>query len=251
MNQSASLVQHLKQLIKQSGKTYSDIAASAGCSEANIKRIFSQQRMTLARFDDICRALGSNLVDVVVAMRGGSNTQKSLSQQQEQALAQDRGLFVYFYLLSRDWKVARIAKRYAISQPQHNRIMLDLEKLGLISYLPGNKVKLLVDNRLSWRPGSDLTASLFGAVAEEFFSSNFSAPQETFRFLTGELSEHSIALINKRTAEFSQDIEQIIAYDRALPKEDTKATGILVATRPWIFSLFKNWDGQSREPLTK
>lgn len=249
MSQSIVLIQQLKKAIKQSGKSYGEIAKELNCSLSNVKRMFSQEKMTLERFDEICQIIGTDIFDLVLQMRGEDVVPKSLSKSQEQSLVTDSGLFVYFYLLTRDWSPRDIADRFNVRADIHSRILLDLEKLEILEYLPNEKVRFCIDKRIQWRTGTPIFDALFGTVSQEFLAHSFGDTGEFLCFLTGEFSEHSAALLNKKSEDYARDISQIIAIDKALPKTKTVAAAALLAVRPWIFSLLQTWDGKNRDSV--
>ena len=250
MSQSIALIQQLQKILKQSGFTYQQLADAMGYSQSNVKRIFSEKRMTLDQFEKICTCIGTDMFDVALQAKGEeSDSVAVMTRDQEATLAGDRGLFIYFYLLARKWSPSRIAKRFDVKGHTHEKILLELDREKLIEYQTEGRAKLLVDGKLSWRPGGPLYNKLVTNISSEFFESEFSGGDSFLRFLTGEASAHSMALLQKRISEFSKEIQDIIERDSILPKNETIGFGMILGLRPWIFSLLKNWDGKSRESI--
>ena len=57
MAQTEFLIQSLKKSLKAHGLTYADVARQLKLSEASIKRLFSEQNITLERLDQICQMM--------------------------------------------------------------------------------------------------------------------------------------------------------------------------------------------------
>ena len=251
MSQSIALIQQLKKAVKQSGRSYTDLAKSLDCSVSNVKRMFSLEKMTIERFDEICQIIGIDMAEIVLQMRGKEVIPKVLSKTQELAILNDRSLFVYFYLLTRDWSPKLIAERFNVKTEIHNKVLVSLEKLGILDYLPNEKVRFRIDKRIQWKAGTPIFDSLFGQVSKEFLDFQFASNDSFFCFLTGEFSERSAALMHKKSEDYARDISQIIAIDNALPKGKTVAAAAMLAMRPWVFSVLQNWDGHSRDPVIR
>ena len=98
------LIDALKRLLKGRGMTYAQLATKIDLSEASVKRMFSQQTMTLARLDEICEALGIGLTELVEHARPEHEPLSALSEEQEEELVSDPRLFLTLYLALNRWR---------------------------------------------------------------------------------------------------------------------------------------------------
>ncbi len=57
MPQSQLIIATLKKLLKMKGLTYQALASSLGISESSVKRIFSEEKFSLKRLEQVCHIL--------------------------------------------------------------------------------------------------------------------------------------------------------------------------------------------------
>ncbi len=57
------------------------------------------------------------------------------------------------------------------------------------------------------------------------------------RFETGELSESSMKILARRIQKLVKQCDELAELDMALPAESKQSVVLLVAFRPWIFTL--------------
>ena len=103
MSQTTPLISTLKRLLKKHDKTYVDVASCIDLSEASVKRLFSEQNLSLQRLDAICNLLGIENSDLVREMEAEHHHAISeLSFEQEKEIANNLDLMVItVYVLNR------------------------------------------------------------------------------------------------------------------------------------------------------
>ena len=62
--QAKRFLECAKRFLKAQGKTYAELAKGLDVSEATVKRVFSEENVSLNRLDDICCYLGIQLTDL-------------------------------------------------------------------------------------------------------------------------------------------------------------------------------------------
>ena len=135
------LLDALKRVLKSRRVTYSELALRIGLSEASVKRLFSQQTFTLARLQQVLKALDMDFFELAKLARGAGDAPQEMSEEQEQALASEPNLMGVFYLLFNDWQPAQILARYELTEAELTRWLAKLDRLQLIYLMPGNRVK--------------------------------------------------------------------------------------------------------------
>ena len=104
MNQTMEMLEALKKYLKAKGMTYRQLADEMKLSETSVKRMFSQQTLSLKRLEEVCRILDLELYDLALMARQQSrNAANVLSLDQEKALAEDSKLMAVFYFLINGW----------------------------------------------------------------------------------------------------------------------------------------------------
>ena len=146
--QTAGLVEALKKLLKARGVTYRALAAGLRLSEPSIKRLFSERTFTLQRLEEVCQFLEVDFFELAKLARGAASTVDEMSIEQEKILAGDSKLLGVFYLVFNDWQPDDIFERYVLTRAEVTRLLLRLEKLGLVEVMPGDKVKLRVPSAM-------------------------------------------------------------------------------------------------------
>ena len=57
------------------------------------------------------------------------------------------------------------------------------------------------------------------------------------RFATAELSASSMTIISRKIERLMKEFDELVELDMAQPPERKQAVGLLLAFRPWVFSL--------------
>ena len=144
MSQIKQVTQRLKQLLKEQGMTYKSLSEQLRLSEASIKRCFSQQSFTLERLEQVCEALGLTLSDVFIQVAQTQPRVSQLSHAQERELLENPRLLLAAVCVRDGWQFNEIIDYYDISEPEAVRLMVKLDRLKLIEFLPGNRYRLLI-----------------------------------------------------------------------------------------------------------
>ena len=109
-----------------------------------MKRLLSQNALTLKRLEQICQALDLDFYTLARMARGTSEQLTELSLPQEKALALDIKLLTLFHLLLHDWSFDDICETFEITPPEGVKLLTKLDRLKLIELLPNNRVRVLV-----------------------------------------------------------------------------------------------------------
>lgn len=236
MRQTKQLVNALKKVIKSRGLTYDDIGKKLGLSEASVKRIFSQYSFSLERFEEIGSLVDVTVYDLARMTRLHEEEGVTrLSNTQEQALAKDQVLLSYFYLLTNNWSPSRISRRYGFDVPTHTSFLVKLDRLGLIELLPKNRVKLLTERTIEWRPNGPVRSLYESLVKAEFLRCDFADSNEKLSFASGELSAASIQILMRKLDRLQQEFNDLAELDLSATPDKKFGVGLMMAQRPWTF----------------
>ena len=233
---TAGLVDALKKLLKARGATYRDLAAALGLSEPSIKRLFSERTFTLQRLEQVCRVLEVDFFELAKLARGAQSTVDEMSIEQEQVLAADSKLLGVFYLVFNDWQPDDIYERYVLTRAEILRLVLRLEKLGLVELLPGDKVKLRVPKSLRLRREGPVRRAHGRHVVASFLQADFAQAGGLFRFEIRELSKASFVTMQRRLERVAAEFNELAELDSYLPSDQREGIGMALGTRPWVVS---------------
>lgn len=234
--QTAALIEALKKLLKSRGITYKALAASVGLSEPSIKRLFSERTFSLQRLEQVCAVLEVDFFELARLARGAGAAVEEMTLAQEKALAADSKLLGVFYLLFNDWQPADIVKHYVLTQAQIVKLALRLERLGLVEMMPHDKVRLRVQKTLRLRRHGPVRLVHGPAVIADFMDAHFDKAGGLFRFEVRELSQATIALLQKRIDRLATEMNELAELDAYLPPEQRETVGMALAIRPYVVS---------------
>lgn len=135
---SSTLVQQaIKQALKARRMTYQDLAAALGLTESGVKKMLSGPDLSLSRLFAICEILGLSATDLVQTAQNEAISEVQLNSRQEEALAADPQLLRVF------WRIAieedpreLVAQKEGLPQNSLRKILIALEKLGLLRRTP-------------------------------------------------------------------------------------------------------------------
>lgn len=233
MANAEQLVSALKRALKSRGKTYADLAVGLNLSEASIKRLFAEKTFSLQRLDDVCRLLDMDIFELAKSARGEADALRQMTVAQEELLATDRKLLGVFYLLLNNRELADIVANYQLSEPECIRLLIKLDRAGLIELLPGNRVRLRVSRQVRHRANGPLRQKLGDEMVSDFLSVRFDEHGGHFRFEVGELSEVSAALLQRKLNRLAAEFYELSELDTNLPSAQRSLYGIALGLRPW------------------
>lgn len=231
--QTAALVTALKQLLKGRGLTYAAVAESFGLSETAIKRGFSKASFSLERLEALCDLAGVSFFDLArIAEDANPARPATLSDAQEQALVDQPLLVFCFHLALGGWTIERITREYEISETELVPAFVQLDRLKLLTLLPGNAIRLRTQRSIEYRRGGPMRRFFEEAVKAEFLYRDFNQPGSIWEFEIGDLSAASRALIDRRISQLFREVRDLIGADAILPLSAKTNTGVLVALTP-------------------
>lgn len=246
MNQTESIHAALKKLMRSRGVTYAEAAKVLKLSEASIKRLFSQNALSLARLESLCNWLHVDIADVVRLSREQEPLTTQLSEEQEAVLLADPGMLLLAYLLLNHWSIEEILETYDFSRPELTRRMFRLQELGLVEVLPFDRVRLMTARNFSWRKDGPVQRFFADTVLRDFLSSAFDEPGETMEFVSGMLSRRSIVHLHGRIAELARELDSLVETDLSLPASERLGSSLFIAFRPWEFREFSAFRSTDR-----
>jgi DNA-binding transcriptional ArsR family regulator len=173
---TASLLQALKQVMKNQGVTYGDAARHLELSLPTVKRLFISGEMPLSRLLKLTHWLGLSLTELVALAETKPKGNTRLNRGQEEFFAENPMVLAYFYALKGGQVTpAEIAEHYGLT-PRSTRFYLRaLEEQGLIRLLADDKVKMVAERGLEWDDGGPLGRAVTQKAVGSFVHHAFEA----------------------------------------------------------------------------
>lgn len=243
MSERDTLLRALKQVLKQRGMRYVDLAGGLGVSEPTVKRMFSSGRIDLARLERICELLDIDLFELVRLARGARGHRERLDMAQEAALAADPRLLLVFHLLCNDWKVPAIRREFGLDVPEATLLLARLDRLRLVELLPRDRVRLRVARDFEWREDGPVRRRYAQVATGEFLRDAFGGRDALLVMEVRELGDSSIAVLRRKLEHLAAEFREMATIDATLPPARRRSAGMLLALRPWVFSLLDSLRG--------
>lgn len=237
MNQTTQLLNTLKQFLKARGMTYKDLALRMNLSETSIKRLFSQESLTLKRLEALCAAVDLEIYDLVLmAKKKGYQKGIKLTFHQEQALVADERMTFFFYFLVNGWSIEDVITDYDFDQQEAQRHLLALDKLGLIELLPHDRFRVLVSSNIFWNREGPLWKTYRNVFARDLLNHPFDMPNERLEIFPAVLTSDSYRIILRKIDALAAQFNELAEMDSALPLKNRFSVGMFMGFRPWFFS---------------
>jgi DNA-binding Xre family transcriptional regulator len=238
MSQASQLVDLVKQTLRDRGRTYAELARGLGVSESSVKRLFSKKKLSLQRLEEICAQLDIEISDLLEQVRSSEGRIVELTEAQEQSLVADQRLLLEGLLVLSHWTAAEIVAAYRISETEVVKLLAQLDRLGIVDLMPGNRIKLRLARNFAWRKRGPLQKFFEGRVQQQFFESSFDGPGELRFVVHGGLSPHSNALLHQRMRKLAEEFDSLADDDRGHDHKTLSGTTMVVAIRTWELGAF-------------
>lgn len=241
MAQTTLFLQAVKSCLKNKGLTYADVAKQLDLSEASVKRIFSEENISLQRLDQICQMMSMELCDLARIAEQKQHEIQELTEEQEAEFVKQPKLLFVAYMLLNDFTFEEIKKHYNIDEHEGIQLLAHLDRIKFIDLLPGNRVKLLTSRNFRWRKNGAIEKLFNETIRKEFFHSRFAKSDECMKFSGGMVSRSTILLMHKKIERLIGDFNELAQQDASLPFEERIGCSLVGAIRPWEFSLFAQY----------
>ncbi len=244
MAQTDALVGALKSVLKARGFSYARLASGLGLSEASVKRVFAERSFTLDRFDKICALVGIEITDLARMVAHESDSPSQLSVEQETKLVADARLLLVAVHALNHWSLEEMVETYKFTKAECVKLLLRLDKLGIIDLLPNNKIRVRVARNFAWIAGGPIQQYFRAQLQNDFFRSRFDQGGEQMLMISGMLSRASNAAIQNHMRRLSAEFSDLHHQDLELPLSERFGTSLILAVRPWTPESFKQFQKQ-------
>jgi DNA-binding Xre family transcriptional regulator len=239
--EGARIIASLKRLMKARSITYKELARRIKLSEISVKRIFSQSSLSLARLEQICLALDVSIQEITRLSAGQTtDAPETVSLEQESALAADPNLLACYYLIANGRTGPEICSELGADEMKVRRWMVKLHSFGLVELLSKMRARARTGSSIAWRKDGPVRQLYERQVRQEYLQSTFSGPHDEMYLRSAELSEASCRVLLRKLERLAVEFRDLAELDRALPPREKRSMGVLLAARPWVFSVFDN-----------
>jgi transcriptional regulator with XRE-family HTH domain len=239
--EQALIVAELKRALRERDLTYADVANKLELSLATVKRLFSTGDFSLQRVDVICELLGLSLRELLEQAAERAEPANQLTHAQEQEIVADPRLLFVTWLVVNRVQFEDIVRQYDFTDRELLKYFLKLDRLKVIELQPGNRARLLVSRRFTWRVGGPVQKYIHNRMLREFFASAFAGADEEFFFHGSAVSEKTLGELKRALRNASRECVEIVEGDRG-EWDSRNGAAFVLAVRPWKYSGFAQFD---------
>ena len=240
MSTTQDLITALKQELKSAQVTYAELAGELGMSESSIKRIFAKADMPLSRIDEILRVLKMDFAELARKVADAQPLRRELTLQQENAVVADKKLLLLAICALSHWTFEQITSTYTIGEAEGVRLMVQLDRLGILELRPLNRYRLKVAKGFRWRPHGPVMEYFRKHVAHDYYSGGFDGEGEMLMLVHGQISTGLAATFVERLQRIGQDFAQQHLADQKLPANQKRPYTLVIGMRSWLFAAFRD-----------
>ena len=217
MSSPELVLQVLRAELRGAGITYKALAERIGMSESSVKRMFGQKDMTLSRLEQICKASGIAMDEVLRRAADFREQADTLTLVQEKSLVANPRLLLVAICCLGHWSVEQVLETYRLTEPECIACLAELDRLGLIELKPMNRYSLRVSNAFHW-------------LAD--------GPGEALMCLPARLSLQSAQELNQKIGQLAGELARLHQHDRKLGSAERDGFTLLLGFRSWEFAAF-------------
>jgi len=227
------IVATLKRQLKLQGLTYRDVAVALDLSEPSVKRLFASEGFTLDRLLEICSLLGFTLAEIAQEAQEGQRQLRTLTPAQEGELVSDARLLLVAVCALNHWALPDMLGAYQLDQAECLRHLLRLDRLGLITLLPGNRIRLNVARDFDWLSHGPIRRYFREQGMPQFIDGGFDGDGDSLDFAHGMLTESARAKLQHELRQLRARFAQLHQESLAAPLAQRRGRGLLLALREW------------------
>jgi transcriptional regulator with XRE-family HTH domain len=233
MSELPTLITTLKRLLKAHGLTYRDVAVGLDLSETSVKRLFSNERFTVARLERLAGLFGYTLSELMAEVGNQMDRLHALTPEQEAQLVRNDKLMLIAVCAFNHWNVDDIVATYRLSRAECLKLLLILDRMGLIALLPGDRIRLKVARDFDWLADGPIRRHFIVRNLVDFVDSRFDANGEQLAFAFAMLGAAARSVLHgelRRLAKQMNDLHQGCAV---LPRTEKQGVAMLLSIRNW------------------
>ncbi len=152
---------------------------------------------------------------------------------QEKELVSDPQLLLVAVCALNHWSMKDMLAAYRLSEAECLQRLLRLDKLKLISLLPGNRIRLNVARDFDWLVEGPIRQYFREQGLVDFLDSRFARGDQSLAFSHGMLTETAIDKMQAELRRLRQTFAELHEESLASPLAKRRGNGLLLAMREW------------------
>jgi transcriptional regulator with XRE-family HTH domain len=220
MSTTSDLVTAIKKELKALGMTYADLAQALGMAESSVKRMLAKGDMSLARVDDICRAMKLDFAELARRVADTQHLLQQLRPEQERAVVADKQLLLVAICVLSQWTLEQMTGAYRLSEAEAVKALVQLDRIGIIELRPLNRYRLKLAKTFRWLPHGPVMTYFREHALLDYFGGGFDGEAEGLMLVHGSVSRAVAPAFMDRLQRVAQDFAQQHQADQKLADKD-------------------------------
>lgn len=225
--------------LKARGMTYADVAKALKISEATVKRIFALKNCTLERLDALCELVQVDLAELARGMPRENRLINRLTQAQEEELMSDPALLLVAVCALHQMRAEDMVEIYRLTDAQCLKLLLRLERIGILELHERNRIRLRISRTFSWIPDGPIMRYVRSQMGD-YFDHTFGAAGELMRMISVRVSAEAQVALLRQIEQIAREYSEQHNADARLPLQQRQPVSVLLAVRSWEPELFKS-----------
>jgi len=226
----------IKRQLKIQHKTYRDVAEALNLSEASVKRFLQTENaasISIERLLQISHLLGLSLMELTQEANANGERLHTLNLSQEKELVADNTLLMVAVCAINHWTYSDIISTYKISEAQCISHLITLDKLGLLTLLPGNRIRLNLARDFDWIPEGPIQHYFYQNGMPDFLAARFNQEDQSLNFIHGMLTDAALSKLHAELRLLKHKFAELHTESLSTPLRKRRGTALLLAMREW------------------
>lgn len=177
-NEIQQIKKTIKVLLKKKNLRYVDVAKSLNISLPSVRRLMSSGDLSIEKLVKIASSINLTLFDLIQLSNPTDGGTSYYTEQQEQLFVSYPRAAYIFLMLKIGQSLEEIKKDLKIGDAELNKIVSDLDKLGFIKILQGNRIYLVLQGLITSKPGGIFDKTYNSRFAEIIFRMLYSKSEK-------------------------------------------------------------------------
>jgi len=236
------MMEVLRDLFRQHGLRFSDVAKRLHVTERTVTRWFSAGSLETSILQQMCELVGIDFFTLCeLAGRRVESRPSRHTIQQEQALVNSPLLTYLFAQICKGWTAQELRDDIDIPEPVLIDHLLQLDKIGLIDLLPGNQIRLKTAKVMILNPNGPYARNLNRWLGEMFKNPNVDEENSVWVCDFMKLTPGSRETLQRKFRALMQEAYELSDADRRANAVSRDWFSVVLVMRPQDIRPFNEW----------
>ena len=176
---------------------------------------------------------GEGLAQLAQEASASESRLRTLTAAQEKELVSDPLLLLVAVCALNHWTMKDMLAAYRLSEAECLQRLLRLDRLHVISLLPGNRIRLNVSRDFDWLVDGPIRQYFREQGLVDFLDSRFAHADESLTFSHGMLTASALDKMHAELRQLRQTFALLHEESLASPLPKRRGSGLLLAMREW------------------